>query len=81
MDTGASVNLNPGLILGAGSAGQPYFARFGRTVAETQYYQGFSSAYHSLQVKFDRRFTNGLTMTTASHVQAVGQDVRGDTSH
>lgn len=65
VDTGASVNLNPGLILGAGSAGQPYFQKFGRTVAETQYYQGFSSSFHSLQVKFDRRWATGLTMTTA----------------
>jgi hypothetical protein len=31
----AQVNLNPGMILGAGSAGQPYFAKFGRAVAET----------------------------------------------
>ena len=65
VDTAAAVNLNPGLILGAGSAGQPYYQLFGRTVAETQYYQGFSSSFHSLQVKFDRRWTSGLTMTTA----------------
>jgi hypothetical protein len=65
VDTPASVNLNPGLVFGAGSAGQPYFQKFGRAVAETQYYQGFSSTYHSLQVKFDRRFTSGLTMTSA----------------
>ena len=65
VDTGAAVNLNPGMIVGAGSAGQPYFQKFGRSVAETQYYQGFSSSFHSLQVKFDRRFSSGLTMTTA----------------
>jgi hypothetical protein len=65
VDTGASTNLNPGMILGAGNAGQPYFVKFGRTVAETQFFQGFSSSYNSLQVKFDRRWTSGLTMTTA----------------
>ena len=46
VDTGAATNLNPGLIVGAGSAGQPYFQKFGRTVAETQRFQGFSSSYH-----------------------------------
>ncbi len=45
VDTGAATNLNPGLIVGAGSAGQPYFQNFGRTVAETEYFQGFSSSY------------------------------------
>jgi len=53
------------MILGAGSAGQPYFQKFGRSVAETQYYQGFSSSFHSLQAKFDRRFSSGLTLPTA----------------
>ena len=78
VDTGASVNLNPGLILGAGSAGQPYFKLFGRTVAETQFFQGFSSTFNSLQVKFDRRWTNGLTMTTAFTWQKAMDFQSGD---
>ena len=32
---------------------------------ETQFFQGFSSSFNSLQVKFDRRFTSGLILTTA----------------
>jgi len=78
VDTGASVNLNPGLILGAGSAGQPYYQLFGRTVAETQFFQGFSSTFNSLQVKFDRRFGSGLTMTTAFTWQKAMDYQSGD---
>lgn len=78
VDTAASVNLNPGLILGAGNLGQPYFVKFGRTVAETQFFQGFSSEYNSLQAKFDRRFTSGLTMTTAFTWQKAMDFMGGD---
>jgi hypothetical protein len=31
----------------------------------TQYFTGFSASYHSLQTKFDKRLSNGLTITTA----------------
>src|SRR5262249_35930668 len=55
---------NAGRIVGAGTAGQPQYS-LGRTAATQQYFQGFSSTYHALQVKFDRRFTSGLRMTTA----------------
>ena len=49
-------NLNAGQVIGAGAAGEPFFAKYGTTAAVTQYFQGFSSTYNSLQVKFDRRF-------------------------
>ena len=62
VDTPAAVNLNAGLIPGAGSAGQPQYPR---TAATTQYFRGFSSSYNSLQVKFDRRFATGVRMTTS----------------
>jgi len=78
VDTGASVNLNPGLILGEGSAGQPYFQKFGRSVSESQFFQGFSSNYQSLQAKFDRRFSSGLTMTTAFTWQKAMDYQSGD---
>ena len=68
VDTAARFNLNAGLILGAGSAGQPFFKLFGRTVAETQFFQGFSSSFNSLQVKFDRRFTSGLIHDDGVHL-------------
>jgi hypothetical protein len=78
VDTNASVNLNPGLILGAGNAGQPYFVKYGRTAAETQFFQGFSSSFNSLQVKFDRRFGSGLIMTTAFTWQKAMDFMGGD---
>jgi hypothetical protein len=65
VDTPANVNLNAGQVIGAGSAGQPYFVKYGITNSVQQLFQGFSSTYHSLQVKFDRRFNNGLGLTTA----------------
>ncbi len=80
VDTPSAVNLNPGLIFGAGNAGQPYFQKFGRAVGESQYYQGFSSSYHSLQGKFDRRWTSGLTMTTAFTWQKAMAFTDGNTS-
>jgi hypothetical protein len=78
VDTPAQYNYNSGFVVGAGNAGQPYFQLFGRTVAETQFFQGFSSSFNSLQVKFDRRFTSGLTMTTAFTWQKAMDYQSGD---
>jgi hypothetical protein len=55
-------NLNAGVILGAGTAGQPEFPR---TASTTEFWQGFSSSYNGLQVKLNRQFSNGLLITTA----------------
>ncbi|HME06717.1 MAG TPA: TonB-dependent receptor [Bryobacteraceae bacterium] len=65
VDTVAQVNLNAGQIIGAGTAGEPEYAAFGRTASSTLFFQGFSSSYEALQAKFDRRFTNGFLLTTA----------------
>jgi hypothetical protein len=58
----AAYNLNAGRVLGRGAAGQPQFPR---TAATNQYFRGFSSTYHSLQVKLDRKSAKGLRMTTS----------------
>lgn len=55
-------NLNAGLVIGAGTAGQPEFPR---TASTTEFWQGFSSSYNALQVKLNRQFSNGLLITTA----------------
>jgi hypothetical protein len=61
----SAVNLNAGQTIGAGANGEPFFVKYGTTAAVTQYFQGFSSTYNSLQVKFDRRFVSGFRLTTA----------------
>lgn len=63
--TPAAINLNAGQKIGAGSAGQPFLAKYGTTAAVTQYFAGFSSSYNSLQIKLDRRYASGLSVTTA----------------
>jgi hypothetical protein len=60
--TVAQPNINAGLIIGAGTLGQPEYPRTANT---TQYFQGFSSLYNSLQVKLNRRFSGGLLITGA----------------
>lgn len=47
-------NLNAGLVIGAGTAGQPEFPR---TASSTEFWQGFSSSYNGLQVKLNRQFS------------------------
>jgi len=59
-----NVNINAGQIPGAGSNGQPLRIKFGRT-ASTTIWTRFSHNYNGLQIKFDRRYTNGLAITTA----------------
>ncbi len=78
VDTPASPNLNAGQIIGAGSAGQPFFAKYGTTAAVTQFFAGFSSSYNSLQVKFDRRFSRGFRMTTSFTWQKAMDFQSGD---
>jgi hypothetical protein len=58
-------NLNAGFIPGAGTLGQPEFGAFGRTNATTEYFAPYSSMYNSLQVKLNRRFSNGFALTTS----------------
>jgi hypothetical protein len=58
----SQTNLNAGLILGAGTRGQPEYPRTANTIL---YFQQFSSNYNGLQVKLNRRITNGLAITTS----------------
>jgi hypothetical protein len=65
VDSAVEYNLNAATVAGGGNASLPQFAAFGRTGSSTLFFQGFSSRYNALQVKLDRRFASGLTMTTA----------------
>jgi hypothetical protein len=60
----ASFNMNAGMVLGADNAGRPLFGRFGRTADVTTWIP-VKTTYHSLQTKVDRRFSNGLLVTTS----------------
>ncbi len=57
-------DLNAGLVPGLDNAGRPQFAQFGRTASATTW-QKAKTRYDSMQVKLDRRFSNGLLWTTS----------------
>jgi hypothetical protein len=59
-----TINMNAGLVPGLDNAGRPQFAAFGRT-AETTGWMRSDTTYHSLQTKFDKRFSKGLLVTTS----------------
>jgi len=65
VDTVLNYNYNSGMVAGAGTAGQPQYAAFSRTASSNIFFNGYSSMYNGLQVKLDRRFATGLTLTTA----------------
>jgi hypothetical protein len=65
VDSAANYNLNAGTIAGAGNAGLPEFPNFGRTANTNLLFAGYSSSYHALQTKLDRKFTGGLSTTTS----------------
>ncbi len=72
--------LNPGLILGAGAAGRPYFAEYGRNVNTNLRFASGDSEYNALQIKVDKRYSNGFLLTTAytwSRAMANGGDDNG----
>jgi hypothetical protein len=65
VDSVINYNLNAATAVGLGKLGQPEFNSFGRTASTNLLFAGFSSSYHALQVKFDRRFSGGFATTTA----------------
>ena len=60
----ATIDLNAGYVLGTDRAGQPLFAKFGRT-ASTNSTTPVTSSYQSMQVKVDRRMSGGLLVTNS----------------
>jgi hypothetical protein len=60
----AYYNINAGVVAGAGSAGQPEHATFGRTARTDIMGYGTNSNYNGLQVKVTHRFQNGLSWTS-----------------
>ena len=68
-------NLNVSYTPNSGNAGDIFFPR---TQSYTQFWRGFSSMYNALQVKFDRRFYNGLSVTTSFTWQKAMDMQTGD---
>jgi hypothetical protein len=58
-------DLNAGLVLGAGAAGQPEYATFGRTASNSLLLQGTNSNYNSLQARLNHHFSKGFLWTSA----------------
>jgi hypothetical protein len=50
---------------GGGTAGRPYYQKFGRSVATNMWDGYLSSNYHSLQVALNRQFSRGLMLKGA----------------
>ncbi|HVU44904.1 MAG TPA: carboxypeptidase regulatory-like domain-containing protein [Terracidiphilus sp.] len=65
VDISGSQNINLPSTYGGGSKSDPEYATFGRTANTNQYFIGFSSNYESLQAQLTKRFTHGLSFTTA----------------
>lgn len=72
------LDLNAGLVPGLDNAGRPDFA-YGRTASDNTWYPT-TARYDSMQVKLDRRFSNGLLWTNAytlSRAKDYGSDAGG----
>lgn len=76
VDCSVAYNLNAAVVAGIGKLGQPQIG-FGRTANDTLYFAPYSAMYNSLQVKLDRRFSSGLTITTA-YTYGKGMGFQGD---
>jgi hypothetical protein len=58
-------NINQPRIYGQSGSYDPLFLEFGKSAAVTQYFLGYSTNYESLQVQLTKRFTHGLSFTSA----------------
>jgi hypothetical protein len=56
------LDLNAGQVLGAGTAGQPYFVKFGRTTATELLTPVGHNKYDSLQTSLARRMAQGVSV-------------------
>lgn len=65
VDTVSAINLNASVTPNGGPSSQPEYGFGKRTAGTNFYFAGFSSMYNALQVKLDRRFSGGLSITTA----------------
>jgi hypothetical protein len=64
-DINQILDINSGQVIGAGNAGRPYFARFGRTAQTGLLTNVGWNDYDALQTALQRRFSNGFQMNVA----------------
>jgi hypothetical protein len=59
------ININAGMVLGAGPAGQPLNVKYGKTASVENLAWKGKTRYNGLQLKLDRRFRNGWLLTNS----------------
>src|SRR6202035_3227634 len=64
-DISGNQNINLPSTYGGGANSEPEAIAFNRTAATNQYFLGFSSNYESLQTSIEKRFSQGLSFTSA----------------
>jgi hypothetical protein len=70
VDMGSDQNINASPVIAPASAGDTaYLPYFPHTGTVTQFFVPVSSMYNALQVKLDRRFSSGLSITTSFSYQ------------
>jgi Carboxypeptidase regulatory-like domain len=65
VDISGSQNINLPSTYGGGAASEPENIAFGRTAATNQYFMSFFSNYESIQAQLTKRFSRGLSFTSA----------------
>jgi len=60
-----SQNINIPSVYGESASYDPLNIAFGKTASVTEFFQGYSTNYQSLQVQLTRRFSKGLAFTSA----------------
>ena len=69
--------MNAGLVVGAGIAGQPLYAKYGKTAGVENLAWKGKTRYNGLQMKLDRRFRNGWLVTN-SYTYSRARDYAND---
>ena len=69
--------MNAGLVIGAGIAGQPLYAKYGKTAGVENLAWKGKTRYNGLQMKLDRRFRNGWLVTN-SYTYSRARDYSND---
>ncbi len=78
-DVQTQFNENAATVIGLGTAGQPLFGRFNKTANVTTWVPT-KTTYNSLQMKLDRRFSNGVLVTTSYTLGRGWSYINGDSN-